>query len=115
MPAVRLLEQSGKKRWHQKYLHSGICYILSKNTNCNHSLNNLTSFLSTYRSIIYFKLTKRSWSVERLEIKGERFTGHGNRQTIEKPVVEGIPSFSILGMALVYGMVELLLVGWDSG
>ena len=50
-----------------------------------------------------------------MEIKGERFTGHGNRQTIEKPVVEGIPSFSRLGKVLVYGTVELLLVGWDSG
>ena len=50
-----------------------------------------------------------------MEIKGERFTGHGNRQTIKKPVVEGIPSFSRLGKALVYGTVELLLVGWDNG
>ena len=49
-----------------------------------------------------------------MEIKGERFTGHGNQQ-IETPVVEGIPPFSRLGMALVYEMVELLLVGWDSG
>ena len=50
-----------------------------------------------------------------MEIKGERFTGHGNQQTIKKPVVEGIPSFSRLGKALVYGTVELmLLVGWNS-
>ena len=49
-----------------------------------------------------------------MEIKGERFTGHGNRQTIKKPVVEGIPSFNRVSKVLVYGTVDLLLVGWDS-